>query len=200
MKLIPSRARGRSLAAAVVVAALAWTWASALLADDDVSPAEKYFTNVELINQNGEPMRLYRDLLQGKVVVISTMFTECTAVCPMMSKTIERIQEHLGDHVGDDVHLISISVDPENDTPDKLKEYASRFHAKPGWYFLTGKKENVDQALYKLGGYVENRDDHQTLLIIGNETTGLWKKALGLAGAEKILPIVDSVLEDQGAP
>jgi cytochrome oxidase Cu insertion factor (SCO1/SenC/PrrC family) len=200
MKQILSRARARGLAAAVVAAALVWAWAPALLAGDDVSPAERYFTNVELINQNGEPMRLYRDLLQGKVVVISTMFTECTAVCPMMSKTIERIQEHLGDRVGDDVHLISISVDPENDTPEKLKEYASRFHAKPGWYFLTGKKESVDQALYKLGGYVENRDDHQTLLIIGNEPTGLWKKALGLAGAEKILPIVDSVLEDQGAP
>lgn len=182
----------------VLSLALVSLLATPALAQEEISPAEKYFTNVELINQDGDSMRLYRDLLQGKVVVINTMFTECTAVCPVMSKTLERIQNHLGDRVGKDVHLISISVDPGNDTPEKLKKYAGRFHAKPGWYFLTGDKQNVDQALYKLGAYVEDRDSHQTVMIIGNEPTGLWKKALGLAPAEKIIPIVDSVLNDQG--
>ena len=162
------------------------------------NPAESYFTNVELINQDGKTMRLYRDLLQGKVVVIDTLYTECTGVCPVMTKTFQKIQEHLADRLGKDVHLISISVDPETDTPEKLKKYAQQFDARPGWYFLTGPKENVDFALKKLGGYVEDRDAHNTLILIGNEPTGLWKKALGLAPARDILPIVDSVLEDQG--
>jgi len=160
--------------------------------------AESYFTNVELVNQHGEPMRLYRDLLQGKVVVIDTLFTECTGICPVMGKTLQRIQEHVGDRLGEDVHLISISVDPENDTPEKLEAYAEKFEARPGWYFLTGAKENVDFALKKLGGYVEDREAHNAIFIIGNEPTGLWKKAMGLAPAKDVLPIVDSVLQDSG--
>lgn len=186
------------------------TWASAgalalllltampLAAQTDPSPAEKYFTNVELVNQDGQTMRLYRDLLQDKIVVIDTIFTDCTGICPVMSKTMARIQEHVGDRMGEDVHLISISVDPETDTPAKLKKMARTYDAGPGWYFLTGNKENVDFALQKLGGYVENPEAHNAILIMGNTRTGLWKKALGLAASSKILPIFDSVWHDSG--
>jgi protein SCO1/2 len=162
------------------------------------SPAQKYFGDVRLTNQDGKEMRLYSDLIKDKVVVIDVMFTSCTGVCPVMSSTFAKIQSRLGDRLGKDVHLISISVDPVNDTPAKLKEYAGRFGAKPGWYFLTGPKENVDAALRKLGQYVENREAHQNLFLIGNDRTGLWKKALGLAKPEEIFPVVDSVLNDKG--
>ena len=167
--------------------------------DASENPAERYFTNVELVNQDGETMRLYRDLLEDKVVVIDTIFTECTGICPVMSKTFQKIQDHVGDRLGEDVHLISISVDPTNDTPEKLKEFAGKFDAREGWYFLTGPKANVDFALHKLGGYVEDREAHTAVVIIGNESTGLWKKAMGLAPARDILPIVDSVLNDEGS-
>jgi protein SCO1/2 len=80
-----------------------------------------------------------------------------------------------------------------------MKEYAKKFHAGPGWIFLTGKKENLDWALYKLGQYVENKDDHQTVLIIGNEPTGLWKKALGMANVTELVQVVQSVVNDKGA-
>ncbi len=164
-----------------------------------VDPALHYFTDVELINQHGEPMRLYSDLLQGKVVLINTVFTACTGMCPMLSSTIEKIQAHVGDRVGDDVHLISISVDPENDTPEKLAELAERFHAERGWYFLTGEPRNVEIALRKLGQFTADPEAHQGILILGNEPTGLWKKAFGLAGAEAIIEVFDSVLHDEGA-
>lgn len=167
-------------------------------AQSESSPAENYFTNVELVNQDGETMRLYRDLLQNKIVVIDTIFTECTGVCPIMSKTMQRIQEHAGDRMGRDVHLISISVDPTNDTPAKLKAMADTYDAGPGWYFLTGDEDKVNLALQKLGGYVENREAHNAILIMGNTRTGLWKKALGLAASNKILPIFDSVANDTG--
>lgn len=167
--------------------------------DSSENPAERYFTNVELVNQDGELMRLYQDLLKDKVVVIDTIFTECTGICPVISKTFQRIQDHVGDRLGEDVHLISISVDPTNDTPEKLKDFAAKFNARKGWYFLTGPKANVDFALQKLGGYVADRESHTAIVIIGNETTGLWKKAMGLAPARDILPIVDSVLNDNGS-
>ena len=165
---------------------------------DQKSPAEKYFSDVELIDQDGRKLRFYTDVLKGKIVAINTFFTTCTSICPPMNRNFEKMQEALGDRLGKDVFLVSISVDPVTDTPTRLKEYGKRFHAKPGWLFLTGKKENVDWALYKLGQYVENRDEHTSIFIIGNEPTGLWKKAFGLASAEELIKILEDVIADRG--
>jgi len=161
------------------------------------SPAEKYFSDVELINQDGQKLRFYSDVLKDKVVVINTFFTTCTGVCPPINRTLEKVQEALGDRLGKDAFLVSMSVDPETDTPVLLKEYSRRFHARPGWIFLTGKKENVDWALYKLGQYVETKDGHTTIIIIGNEPKGLWKKAFGLAKADELMKIVEDVINDR---
>src|SRR5690349_12301364 len=114
------------------------------------SAAEKYFSDVELIDQDGQKVRFYSDVLKNKIVAINTFFTTCTNICPPMNRNFEKIQEALGDRLGKDAFLISITVDPQTDTPPRLKEYSRRFHARPGWLFLTGKKENVDWALYKL--------------------------------------------------
>ena len=162
-----------------------------------LSPSEKYFSDVELINQDGQKLRFYNDVLKNKVVIINTFFTTCTSVCPPMNRNLEKIQDALGDRLGKDAFLVSISVDPGTDTPLRLKDYARRFHARSGWLFLTGKKENVDWALYKLGQYVETKDDHSTIIIIGNEPKGLWKKAFGLAKPEELMRIVDDVLKDK---
>lgn len=161
------------------------------------SPAQNYFTDVELVNQDGKTMRFYSDLLKDKVVIINAFFTTCTSVCPPMSKNLEKVQDWLGDRIGRDVHMISISVDPETDTPPRLKEYARKFNAKAGWYFVAGKKENIEFALRKLGQYVEAKDDHTTIIIIGNLQTGLWKKAFGLARPDDLIKVVDSVLNDK---
>ena len=161
------------------------------------SPAEKYFSDVELINQDGEKVRFYSDVLKNKVVVINTFFTTCTSICPPLNRNFQKIQDAFGERVGKDVFLVSISVDPATDTPTRLKEYGRRFHARPGWMFLTGKKENLDWALYKLGQYVETKDDHTSILIIGNEPKGLWKKAMGLAKAEELIRIVEDVINDR---
>jgi protein SCO1/2 len=161
------------------------------------SPAEKYFSDVELINQDGQKVRFYSDVLKDKVVVINTFFTTCKSICPPMNRNFEKIQDALGERLGKDAILVSISVDPETDTPTRLKEYGRRFHARPGWIFLTGKKENVDWALYKLGQYVETKDNHTSIFIIGNEPKGLWKKAMGLAKAEELIRIVEDVINDR---
>ena len=161
------------------------------------SAAHHYFTDVVLINQNGQKMRFYSDLLQGKVVIINSFFGTCQGSCLPMNRNLEKVQQALGDHVGKDVHIISISVDPTVDTPASLKEYAKTLHARPGWYFLSGDKQNVDFALKKLGQYVDVREDHLNTIIIGNERTGLWKKAFGLAQSDELVKVVLSVLNDQ---
>src|ERR671927_368199 len=98
-------------------------------ASEGASPAQKYFTDVELLNQNGEKVRFYTDVLKGKTVVVNAFFTTCTSVCPPMNRNLERVQEALGDRLGRDVFLVSVSVDPETDTPTRLKEYSKKFHA-----------------------------------------------------------------------
>jgi protein SCO1 len=161
------------------------------------SPAHKYFTDVVLINHNGEKVRFYTDLLAGKVVIINSFFATCKGVCLPMNRNLEKIQEALGDRIGKDVYIISISVDPTVDTPPRLKEYAKKLNARPGWSFLTGDKQNVEFALKKLGHFVSERENHLNIFIIGNERTGLWKKAIGLAPSDQLVKVVESVLNDK---
>lgn len=160
--------------------------------------ARDYFTDVILVDQDGRELRFYSDLLQGKVVVISSFFAACTGACPVTARNMQQIQQWLGDRLGKDVVMLSITVDPATDTPPRLKEMAGELGARPGWYFLTGTRANVDLALGKLGSAVQQPKDHNNLIFVGNEPTGLWKKAFGLAASEELIPIVESVLEDQG--
>ncbi|MFZ6756196.1 SCO family protein [Undibacterium sp. Ji50W] len=160
------------------------------------SAAASYFPDLQLLDQNGNARRFYSDLVKGRVVVISTFFSECSATCPMTFAQLARIQAQLGDRLGQDVFFLSITVDPLTDTPKKLKDYARQLGAKPGWLFLSGDHANVNRVLEKLGQFVKSRDAHSNLLLIGNEKTGLWKKANGLASANELLPIVASVMND----
>jgi len=161
------------------------------------SPAHKYFTDVELVTQNGQKVKFYSDLLQGKVVIINSFFATCQGSCLPLNQNLAKVQEALGDRLGKDVYILSISVDPTVDTPPNLNAYAKKLHARPGWYFLTGAKENVDFALKKIGQFVDDKQDHLNIFIIGNERTGLWKKAFGLAKSEELVKVVESVINDQ---
>jgi len=184
----------------IVVLTVAFGLTPAQAQESTESRARSYFTDTVLINQNGEKMRLYSDLLKDKTVIIDSFFGTCTGSCLPMNRSLERIQEALGDRLGKDAHIISISVDPAVDTPASLKAYAKKLNARPGWYFVTGDKANVDFALKKLGQFVDVKTDHLNVFIIGNLKTGLWKKAFGLAKSEELMKVVESVINDPGAP
>jgi cytochrome oxidase Cu insertion factor (SCO1/SenC/PrrC family) len=166
-----------------------------LAADGDKSASAAYFPNHVLVTQDNRPVRFYDDLLKGKIVLINFMFTTCAGVCSPMTANMAKVQSQLGDRVGRDVVMISISVDPSVDTPDVLKKYAGKFKAGPGWYFLTGKKENVDWVLYKLGGYVDDRAKHTAVLLIGNEATGEWVKTAAMKSPAEITGAVLELLK-----
>lgn len=157
--------------------------------------AAKYFPNTILLTQDNRPVRFYDDLLKGKVVLINFMFATCKGVCAPMTANLAKVQKHLGERMGRDVLMISISVDPETDTPAVLKKYADNFKAQPGWYFLTGEKKNVDWVLYKLGGYVEDKQQHNSTLIIGNVATGEWMKMLAMSNPTEIASAVTKLID-----
>lgn len=162
------------------------------------TPAQRYFGDTVLADQDGREVRFYTDLIKGRIVVMDFIYTRCVGPCPILSSTFAKLQARLGDRLGKDVFLLSFSVDPDYDTPARLKEYAGRFNARPGWTFLTGSHENVKTVLSKMGQWVESPEQHQTIFILGNEHTGLWKKAFGLAKPEDLFPVIDSVLDDSG--
>lgn len=138
-----------------------------------------YFPNVPLTDQDGRTVHLYDDLLKGKTVVVNLIYTQCLDSCPLETARLLQVQKLLGDRVGKDVFFYSVSIDPEHDTPAVLKAYAEKFHAGPGWLFLTGKKTDIDLVAHKLGLYYDpglNRDGHTVELMIGNEPGGQWTR------------------------
>jgi protein SCO1/2 len=160
------------------------------------SPAERYFGDLLLTNQDGKRLRLYTDILKGNVVIINSFYTTCNGVCRVTIPLLKQLQESLGERVGRDIRLVSITVDPENDSPEVLRHYAVGVGAKPGWDFLTGDKQTVDEVLYKFGLYADAKEDHSNTIIVGNEPTGLWKKVLGVAPQYEIRRSIESVLDD----
>ncbi|TMB26756.1 MAG: c-type cytochrome [Deltaproteobacteria bacterium] len=139
-----------------------------------------YFPNVALTTQDGKVVRFYDDLLKGKAVAVNLVYTRCTASCPLETAKLAQVQRLLGDRVGKDIHFYSISIDPAHDTPAVLKAYAEKFHAGPGWLFLTGNEDDINLVSKKLGSSsltdLASRDGHQPSLMIGNEPTGEWMR------------------------
>ena len=137
-----------------------------------------YFPNVPLTTHEGEEVRFFDDLIEDKVVVINFIYTSCPDTCPLETAQLVRVQKIMGDRVGKDVFFYSISIDPERDTPQVLKEYRKRF--KANWTFLTGKKSDIIELRKKLGLYIDEIQDgsnnHNVNMIIGNQKTGRWMK------------------------
>jgi protein SCO1 len=173
-----SGTKGARLARSLVMALLA---AAALL----LAPAREvqaarwgksYFPDVEVVTHEGRTLRFYDDLVKNKVFVISFIFTSCRDFCPLAAARLSELQEKLGDAMGRDVFFYSISIDPETDTPERLKAYADTFGAGPGWLFLTGKPDDIQALRYKLGDRGKTLSEHRNEVLLGNGGTGGWAK------------------------
>jgi protein SCO1/2 len=141
------------------------------------SPADPgYFPNVVLSTHHGRRVRFYDDLIKGKVVAVSFMFTSCSIFCPRATDNLLKVQARLGSRLGRDVFMLSITVDPEKDTPEVLKQYVAAHQVKPGWEFLTGERRDIDLIRRRLGVFDNDPDksQHTGLLTYGNETTRRW--------------------------
>jgi len=150
--------------------------------------------DVNVLDQDGNALHFYTDLIKDKTVAINFIFTNCTTICPPLAATFARLQKEMGDKVGKDVHLISISVDPLTDTPERLKAWGAKFKAGPGWTFVTGEKQEIDKLLNALGASVSKREDHTPALIIGNDSKGVWTRTYGLAKINQIMGVIQTVM------
>jgi protein SCO1 len=138
--------------------------------------ARLFFSDRQLVTQHSETVAFYSDVLHDNVVLINFIFTQCADACPTQTARLAKVQSLLADVIGRGVLLVSISVDPQHDTPPVLREYAARFGAGDGWLFLTGAKADVDDVLRRLGQLAPVREAHTTLFLLGNAKTGHWIK------------------------
>jgi len=148
--------------------------------------------DVPVVDQDGRAMRFRSELLKDRTVAVNFVFTTCTTVCPALTTTMRAIQRELGDRVGQDVWLISVSVDPAVDRPERLRAFATGFGAGPGWTFVTGEPADIDRLL-KAFGSASGITAHATTMLIGNAHTGRWVRTSGLApAATNVKLIVDA--------
>lgn len=167
----------------------------------DEGEQRRYFTDTKLLDQDGREVRFYTDVLRGKIVLVSFIYTSCTDICPILMHSLSDVQNSLGDRFGKDVFFVSISVDPEDDTPEELKKYAGRYEAKPGWTFLTGPKKDVDAVIRRFGEFQEDFEDHSMTFVLGDVKNARWSKARGNQPPEILLPRIRDLLmrREEGA-
>jgi len=149
-----------------------------------------YFPNLPVVTHNGKTVRFYDDLIKGKIVVISFIFTSCRDFCPITTARLAQVEEKLGESVGRDIFLYSITVDPENDSPQKLKDFADAFHAGPGWQFITGRPEDIRAINGKLGEQMRSLNEHRNEIVIGNDVTGRWTRNNLLGDLETVVTAI----------
>jgi protein SCO1/2 len=154
---------------------------------------ESYIPNLTVMTQRGKPVKFYDDLVKGKIVIISFIYTSCTDICPLTTARIAQLEEKLGDMVGREVFLISMTVDPKTDTPERLKEYAERFGAGPGWSFVTGKPEDIRAINYKFGDRSGVISEHRNEIVMGNDATGEWQKDSVFGDLDRLVLTVRSL-------
>ncbi|MFZ2197830.1 MAG: SCO family protein [Thermodesulfovibrionales bacterium] len=159
------------------------------------APGEKYKRTIEnyvipdvtLVDQNGTKVKLRSLLNSKKVVMIDFIYTTCTTICPVLSAGFSNFQKKIGTDAGN-AHLVSISIDPENDTPKKMKAYLQRYKATPGWDFLTGNPNDIKKVLASLNASTsDNKMYHLPLAILHSSSANQWVRIYGLIGTSDLM-------------
>jgi protein SCO1/2 len=135
-----------------------------------------YFPNLPVIDQDGRTLNFYDDVIKGKRLVVSFIYTNCPDICPLTTARLTQVEDQLRDQMGKDLFFISMTVDPERDTPAKLKEFSKAFGTGPGWLFLTGKPEDIRFINARLGDKSRSLSDHRNEVVLGNDNTGQWAR------------------------
>ena len=156
-----------------------------------------YFPNCELTTHEGKKVRFYDDLVRGdKIVLFNFMYAQCEGICPGMTTNLVKVQRLLGDRVGRDIFMHSITLKPEQDKPEDLKMYVEMHGVKPGWLFLTGARDDIETLRRKLGfkdpnpAFDANISQHIGLVRFGNDALDRWMACPALANPDQIAKAV----------
>jgi protein SCO1/2 len=163
-------------------------------------PVDLKFKDLPLLDQDGQERRLISDVIGDRIVVLDFVYTTCTTVCPVLTALFTQVQDRLGERLGREVLLVSMTVDPTRDTPERLKAYAAERGARPGWIWLTGAKPSVESVLDGLGAYSPRFEDHPAMVLVGDGRNGQWSRFFGFPSPDRILEQVDVLLAARRDP
>ncbi len=159
------------------------------IAAEELTISENLF-NKPVLDQYQHQLTFYQDLIKDKTVAINFIFTRCTASCPLSTAIFRQVQKKLGKQK---VQLISISVDPVNDTPERLLEFCKTYKTEPGWIFVTGEKSTIAELLKSLGAYSADRNQHSNMVIVGNAAAKQWTRLYGFPQADVIMAATKTI-------
>ncbi|ALX47053.1 hypothetical protein AQ610_27590 [Burkholderia humptydooensis] len=148
---------------------------------------------VTLVRDDGKTVALKDELDDGRPVVLTFIYTTCTSICPVISQTLSQFQHELGAD-RDKVHIVSISIDPENDTPARLREYAAKFGAGPEWQHYTGTVAASVVAQKAFNVYRQDKMDHNPVLLLRATPGKSWLRIDGFATADDLLHFYHSLI------
>jgi len=141
---------------------------------------QRYFPNLLLTTHEGAKVRFYDDLVKDKIVIFNFMYAKCEGICMPVTMNLVKVQKLLGDRVGRDIFMYSLTLKPEEDTANKLASYAHMHKVGPGWKFLTGSPADLELLRRKLG-YVDpdpevdkDKSNHIGVIKYGNEPLQRW--------------------------
>lgn len=159
----------------------------------EIGPARVEIHDVEVLDQDGRKVRFYSDLIKDKVVVLNFFFTSCTFVCLPQGRSLAKLKAGLAERFGREVFFVSVTRDPETDTPRQLKRWGAGVGAANGWTLVTGQKGVMTKLIADFTGDSLGTHMHSSVLFIGNDRTGVWMEAEGLAPADEILSVINRV-------
>jgi len=162
--------------------------------------------NVPLRTHTGRAVRFYDDLVRDRLVLVSFMYTRCEGSCPLTLRKLLGVQRLLGEKLGKEVFILSITLDPEHDGPRVLREHAARLGARPGWEFLTGRPRDIE-VLRRGLGFTDpdpvldaDRTQHVGMILLGNDRRARWSALPAGIPAEQIMETVMRVAGQVPAP
>jgi protein SCO1/2 len=157
------------------------------------STAEYALPEVTLRDQTGRPVSV-RDLEgSSQPLAVNFIFTTCTTICPVMTATFAQMRRELGPEA-DRIRLVSISIDPEHDSPAVLSGYAKRFEAPPTWSFLTGDPKDVERVLRAFDAWPGSKTSHRPITLLHRQGENSWVRLEGLGGGAALADEVRAVL------
>lgn len=174
-------------------------FASAATKPPSVEKHTSYFPNAVLTTHENRQVRFYDDLIKGKIVVINMMYVMCTGICPADTACLVKLQEALGERVGRDIFMYSLTLLPELDTPQALNDYVKKYGIKPGWTFLTGKRADVELIRRRLGFYSRRSEEdadiaqHTGMVRIGNDPFDRWCMVPAQSSTRQLISTILSV-------
>jgi cytochrome oxidase Cu insertion factor (SCO1/SenC/PrrC family) len=163
--------------------------------------ARNYFSNVELVDQDGRSLKFYDEVLKDNVVVISFIFTNCQSACPLMTRNLTMIRDMLREDERRAIQFISISIDPLRDTPSAMKDFAQKHDADiDGWLWLTGQPDDVNYITKRLGSYTDDPEMHTTTLLAANVPNAHWTKIEPNVPPNGVVARLRLLVEEDAAP